>query len=1078
MSSNVKHYYHHHHNTHHYVSSSRSYHSRDYEHEYDYKHHHRSYRRSKHRSRSRSKSKSTTTTSKLKASTKYDNVHINTKYKEQDIQVSQQIRSNGNASTTAIAASTMDNAVERSKRNARAALLVKLENEEKMKKANYNYSCNDNDVIEREDKDVMKLDMDFLNGNENKELKNGNDIIVIKNNNIIDGNDNVQHNNSNNVIVAKSENENEIMASNNVNEGQVEGGGEGECEDEDPLDVYMKSIQKDATMQDYEIVNMMLGATNNNDNDNDDNADNVDTNKIATIEDITNSNTNNNSNADNNDNHTPPIENDDLFLSTLKSLTTDPQPNNTTTTKDIIYQEDTTEYINPSTSSFLTSSTEDQWRKLKSSSERLKDLKQINHSTINYEPFRKNLYIESPEITNLTDHDVALLRKSNSDIKIRGKDIPKPILTWYHCGLNTTITNILTQRQITKPFPIQMQAIPSIMSGRDIIGIAETGSGKTLSYILPLLRHVLDQRPLKDNEGPIALIMVPTRELAVQIYQELRMFTKYLMLNVCCVYGGSAIGNQISELRRGCEIVVATPGRLIEILCLSNGKITNLLRVTFVVIDEADRMLDMGFEPQISRIIANIRPSRQTVMFSATFPKQIETLAKKILTKPLEIVVGQRGQSAKNITQYIEIIPKSKSFIRLIEILDEHINTSTIIFADSQSESIELWKQLYKQGFNCLLVHGGMDQEDRIDAISQFKNEQHHILISTSICARGLDVTHCELVINFRCPNHMEDYIHRIGRTGRAGKPGTAYTFISPDDEDHLASDIMKALELSGQTIPSELSELVRKYRYKKENGETDRYRISGYLGHGYQFTHNESERRVIERKLIGSGYEYDENAIDENEIKDNLMKLYNNTNCNAICVKHTSTRNNGGDNNKMKLISKDDKAKQIAIDVGMNAAKAAIIAGKHEDEILPIVQDAIAKALDDYKPSVSMAKGVENASRIIENWEEKENIKNHIYTCELDINDYPLNARIAGMKKDNIKYISDVNNVDIIIKGVYVEPGKKIQPGQKRLCLFIKGQQQANVNNAYRDLKRQFDENALMYYTNNANYLHKYNII
>ena len=1068
MSSNVKHYYHHHHNTHqhqerNYMSSSRSYHSRDYEH--DYKHHHRSYRRSNHHSRSRSKSKSTI--SKIKASTKYDNVHINTKYKEQDIQVNQQIRSNVNTNTTTTA-NTTDNAVERSKRNARAALLVKLENEEKMKKANYN--CNDNDINESEDKNVMRLDMDFLNGNENKEQKNGNDIIVIKNNNIIDINDNVQHNN--NVNMAKCENENEIMAS-NVNENKEGKVDEGEGEDDDPLDVYMKSIQKDATMQDYEIVNMMINNTSNNDNDDNDN-DNVDTNKIATIEDIT---TNTNNNADTN--NTPPNENDDLFLSTLKSLTTDHQPNinNTTTTKDIIYQEDTTEYINPSTSSFLTSSTEDQWRKLKSSSERIKDLKQINHSTIPYEPFRKNLYIESPEITNLTDHDVALLRKSNSDIKIRGKDIPKPILTWYHCGLNTTITNILTQRQITKPFPIQMQAIPSIMSGRDIIGIAETGSGKTLSYVLPLLRHVLDQRPLKDNEGPIALIMVPTRELAVQIYQELRMFTKYLMLNVCCVYGGSAIGNQISELRRGCEIVVATPGRLIEILCLSNGKITNLLRVTFVVIDEADRMLDMGFEPQISRIIANIRPSRQTVMFSATFPKQIEALAKKILTKPLEIVVGQRGQSAKNITQYIEVIPKSKSFIRLIEILDEYVNTSTIIFADSQSESIELWKQLYKQGFNCLLVHGGMDQEDRIDAISQFKSEQSRILISTSICARGLDVTHCELVINFRCPNHMEDYIHRIGRTGRAGKPGTAYTFISPDDEDHLASDIMKALELSGQVVPSELSELVRKYRYKKENGETDRYRISGYLGHGYQFTHNESERRVIERKLIGSGYEDDENAIDENEIKDNLMKLYTNTNCTAICVKHASSSSSHGNVNKMKLISKDDKAKQIAIDVGMNAAKAAIIAGKNEDEILPIVQDAIAKALDDYKPSVSMAKGVENASRIIENWEEKENIKNHIYTCELDINDYPLNARIAGMKKDNIKYISDVNNVDIIIKGVYVEPGKKIQPGQKRLCMFIKGQQQANVNNAYRDLKRQFDENALMYYTNNANYLHKYNI-
>ena len=1042
MSANVKHYYHRHsaHQQRSYVSSARSCHSRDYECEHT---RHRSHRRSDHHSRSRSKS---TSKPQVKASSsKYDNVHIN-KYKEQDVQVSQTPISKSTAATHTHATG---NAVERSKRNARAALLVKLEQEEKLKKANNNRITSECSDVSRQmgiKKDVTSLDMDFLN-NENKEQNNGNDIIVINNNNIIDVNDNTQLNAPDKDDERESSNHNE--------------------DEDDPLDVYMKSIQKDATMQDYEIVNMINSDNNNNNIDHD----NVDTNKIATIEDVTTNNNNNNNICG------APAENDDLFLSTLKSLTTDaPITNDNNNNKDIIYQEDTTEYINTS-SAFATPlplSTEDQWRRLKSSFERVKELKQINHSHITYESFRKNLYIESPEISNLTDHEVAVLRKTNSDIKIRGKDIPKPILTWYHCGLNSTITSILAQRQITKPFPIQMQAIPSIMSGRDVIGIAETGSGKTLSYLLPLLRHVLDQRPLRDNEGPIALIMVPTRELAVQIYQELRLFTKYLMLNVCCVYGGSAIGNQISELRRGCEIVVATPGRLIEILCLSNGKITNLMRVTFVVVDEADRMLDMGFEPQISRIIANIRPSRQTVMFSATFPRQIEALAKKILTKPLEIVVGQRGQSAKNITQYIEVIPKTKSFVRLIEVLDEHANTSTIIFADSQSEAIELWKQLYKQGFSCVLVHGGMDQEDRIDAIAQFKSAQSSILISTSICARGLDVSHCELVINFRCPNHMEDYIHRIGRTGRAGKHGTAYTFISPDDEDHLAGDIMKALELSGQEVPQELRELVRKYRTKKENGETDKYRISGYLGHGYQFTQGESERRVIERKLIGSGYE-DESMLDESEIKENLMKLYTNANCTALSVKHVSARERN--ENKMKLISKDDKAKQIAIDVGMNAAKAAIIAGKSEDEILPIVQDAIAKALDNYKPSVSVSKGLENASRIIENWEEKENIKNHIYTCELDINDYPLNARIAGMKKDNIKYISDMNNVDIIIKGVYIEPGKKAQPGQKRLCLCIKGQQQSNVNNAYRDLKRQFDENALVYYTTNANYLHKYNI-
>lgn len=172
----------------------------------------------------------------------------------------------------------------------------------------------------------------------------------------------------------------------------------------------------------------------------------------------------------------------------------------------------------------------------------------------------------------------------------------------------------------------------------------------------------------------------------------------------------------------------------------------------------------MGFEPQIARIIANIRPSRQTVMFSATFPKQIEALAKKVLTKPLEIVIGQRGRSAKNIEQHVEIIQKDKSFIRLLELLDKYNGICTIIFVDSQDEGIELWKQLFKKGFNPVLLHGGMDQEDRMDSIDKFKKGISNILISTSISARGLDVKQCGLVINFRCPNHLEDYIHRIGK--------------------------------------------------------------------------------------------------------------------------------------------------------------------------------------------------------------------------------------------------------------------------------------------------------------------------
>lgn len=179
--------------------------------------------------------------------------------------------------------------------------------------------------------------------------------------------------------------------------------------------------------------------------------------------------------------------------------------------------------------------------------------------------------------------------------------------------------------------------------------------------------------------------------------------------------------------------------------------------------DEADRMFDLGFEPQISKILDNIRPDRQTCMFTATFPKQIEALAKRILTKPLEIVVGLKGATSKNVEQHVEVLPKSQSFIRLLQLLDQYSNEYTIIFTDSQEECIELWKQLFKQGFSPVLVHGAMDQEDRLDSIDKFKRGESKIFISTSISSRGLDFPNCGMVINFRCPNHMEDYIHRIG---------------------------------------------------------------------------------------------------------------------------------------------------------------------------------------------------------------------------------------------------------------------------------------------------------------------------
>lgn len=250
------------------------------------------------------------------------------------------------------------------------------------------------------------------------------------------------------------------------------------------------------------------------------------------------------------------------------------------------------------------------------------------------------------------------LREELGAIKTRGKNCPKPIRTWAQSGSALKVLDVIKKSGYETPTPIQVegdlaaergreweagyvqaQAIPAVMSGRDVIGIARTGSGKTLAFLLPMFRHIMDQEELDEMDGPIGLVLSPTRELALQTAKEARKFGKALGVGVACVYGGAGISEQIAELKRGVEVVVCTPGRMIDMLAANNGRVTNLRRVTYLVLDEADRMFDLGFEPQVMRIIDNVRPDRQTLLFSATFPLKMEALARKILNKPIEIQV-------------------------------------------------------------------------------------------------------------------------------------------------------------------------------------------------------------------------------------------------------------------------------------------------------------------------------------------------------------------------------------------------------------------------------------------------------
>jgi ATP-dependent RNA helicase DDX42 len=282
----------------------------------------------------------------------------------------------------------------------------------------------------------------------------------------------------------------------------------------------------------------------------------------------------------------------------------------------------------------------------------------IDHSEISYKSFEKNFYEEDEKVKNLTKQEVKDLRKKLG-IRVSGFDPPNPCVSFAHFGFDNHLMALIRKSEFSTPTPIQSQSIPAALKGRDIIGIAQTGSGKTVSYLWPLMVHCVDQPELKEGDGPIALICTPTRELCQQVYHQAKKFAKAYNLSVCCVYGGGNRYEQSQALKEGCEILVATPGRLIDLVKL---KATNLQRVTFLVMDEADRMFDLGFEPQVRSIANHVRPDRQTLLFSATFRKKIEKLCRDILTDPIRIVIGDLGEANTDITQTVKVFedPKNK----------------------------------------------------------------------------------------------------------------------------------------------------------------------------------------------------------------------------------------------------------------------------------------------------------------------------------------------------------------------------------------------------------------------------------
>ncbi|XP_031472761.1 DEAD-box ATP-dependent RNA helicase 20 [Nymphaea colorata] len=422
-------------------------------------------------------------------------------------------------------------------------------------------------------------------------------------------------------------------------------------------------------------------------------------------------------------------------------------------------------------------------------------------------PFEKNFYIESPDVSSMTEPEVEDYRRRRQ-ITVEGRDVPKPVKNFRDVGFPDYVMQEIVKAGFVEPTPIQSQGWPMALKGRDLIGIAETGSGKTLAYLLPAIVHINAQPILSPGDGPIVLVLAPTRELAVQIQQEATKFGSSSKIKNTCIYGGVPKGPQVRDLQKGVEIVIATPGRLIDML---ESHVTNLRRVTYLVLDEADRMLDMGFEPQIRKIISQIRPDRQTLYWSATWPKEVEQLARQFLYNAYKVVIGSIDLKANHaIRQHVEIVSESQKYNKLVKLLEDIMDGSRIlIFMDTKKGCDQITRQLRMDGWPALSIHGDKSQAERDWVLSEFRAGKSPIMTATDVAARGLDVKDVKFVINYDFPGSLEDYVHRIGRTGRAGAKGTAYTFFTAANA-RFAKELIAILEEAGQKVSPELAAMGR----------------------------------------------------------------------------------------------------------------------------------------------------------------------------------------------------------------------------------------------------------------------------
>lgn len=446
------------------------------------------------------------------------------------------------------------------------------------------------------------------------------------------------------------------------------------------------------------------------------------------------------------------------------------------------------------------------------------------------QPVQKDFYVEHSDVAKRSVEDIESYRE-NLNISVIGSDVPNPITSFEELCLPDNLKTAFLEQGYFEPTPIQAQGWPVALSGRDMVGISQTGSGKTLVFILPAIIHATNQNEI--NVGryeckPQVLVLAPTRELVQQILEVSNKFIKYCGLKNGCAYGGASRNNQLRSLK-GAHICVATPGRLIDFV---SAGLVNLQQCTYLVLDEADRMLDMGFEPQIRQIVDQIRPDRQTLMWSATWPREIRKLAQEFLTNYVQVTVGADQLVANpNIEQniyFVEEFEKEEKFVSLLKDLIADKGSKILVFAQTKRRVDYLGMQLSDLSHPVMCIHGDVSQTRRDFVLNNFRSTKSCVLIATDVAARGLDISDIQHVVNYDLPTNIEDYIHRIGRTARGTSTGQAHSFFTGENIG-LAKDLISVLQQASQPVDPQLYSILKRKPNKDRGGSYPNQRWGYY---------------------------------------------------------------------------------------------------------------------------------------------------------------------------------------------------------------------------------------------------------